>query len=318
MDRKRLFFWRKQMKILEHRKFFFALSFLFLFTFYGITFFYHRGFAKSITFHGGIRITLKIPAEQNKEYLDNQLKKIGFKEFTVRLVDLRENKYDIEFGPEVREQIKKEVNDDKKIAEELEKKIIPALKIQQDNIISREVISASYGSNLFKISVKALFWTLVLISVYIAFRFEFSFALGATVALLHDLIITIGFIGAYQIQPSVPVLAAILTIIGYSINDTIIIFDRIRSKMKDRTDLININLLNSAIMETFSRTIITSFLTAISLIAILISKAESLIDFSIVLVFGIVLGTYSSIFIASPVMYYYERFKLSKIKKTSV
>lgn len=318
MDGERFFHRRKKMKILEYRKFFFILSLLLAVVFYAITFFYYNGFAKSITFHGGIRITLITPPQKNKEYIDSKLKEIGFKEFTVRLVDVRENKYDIEFGPEVREQIKKEVNDDKKIAEELERKIIPILDINVENIISREIISASYGFNLFKIAVKALFWTIVLITIYITFRFEFSFALGATLALLHDLIITIGFIGAYQIQPSVPVLAAVLTLLGYSINDTIIIFDRIRTKMKDQTDLINISLLNSAIQETFSRTIITSFLTALSLLAILISKAESLIDFSLILVFGIVIGTYSSIFIATPIMYYYERFKLSKIKKTSV
>lgn len=306
------------MKILEYRKYFFFLSFLLAIVFYAITYGYYKGFARSITFDGGIRITLKMPQDKQKDFIDSKIKELGFKEFTVRLVDLKENKYDIEFGPEVREEIKKQIQDDKKIAEELEKRIIPLLEIKQEDIVSREIISASYGFNLFKISAKALFWTLILITVYVSFRFDFSFALGATVALVHDLIITVGFIGAYQIEPSVPVVAAVLTLLGYSINDTIIIFDRIRSKMKDQTDLINFAFLNSAIQETFSRTIITSFLTMLSLIAIVISKAETLIDFAIILIFGIFIGTYSSIFIATPIMYYYERFKLSRIKKSSI
>lgn len=305
------------MKILEYRKFFFLLSFLLVILFYGVTFGYYKGFAKSITFDGGIRITLKMPQDKQKNYIDSKIKELGFKEFTVRLVDLKENKYDIEFGPDVREEIKKQIQDDKKIAEELEKRIIPLLEIDQESIVSREIISASYGFNLFKISLKALIWALILITIYVTFRFDFSFALGATIALVHDLVITVGFIGVSQIEPSVPVVAAILTLLGYSINDTIIIFDRIRSKMKDQTDLINFSFLNSAIQETFSRTIITSLLTMLSLIAIVISKAETLIDFANILIFGIIIGTYSSIFIATPVMYYYERFKLSRIKKTT-
>ncbi len=158
----------------------------------------------------------------------------------------------------------------------------------------------------------ALIWTLILITIYITFRFDFSFALGATLALLHDVIISIGFIGVARIEPSIPVVAAVLTLIGYSINDTIIIFDRIRSKIKDRNDLVNQSIIDSAILETFSRTIVTSFLTMLSLIAIIISNAESLIDFSLVLIFGIIIGTYSSIAIASPIVYIYEKFRFKK------
>ncbi|MFN3603180.1 MAG: protein translocase subunit SecF [Leptonema sp. (in: bacteria)] len=306
------------MKILENRKFFLMFSLLLVVLFYSITFGYYKGFAKSITFDGGIRITLILPKEKEKKFIETKLKESGFKEFIVRLVDPKENKYDIEFGPEVREEIRKQVKDDKKITEELEKRILPNLEIPVENIISREIISASYGSNLFKISLKALVWAIILITVYVSFRFRFSFALGATIALIHDLVITIGFIGVYRIQPSIPVVAAILTLLGYSINDTIIIFDRIRSKMKDEADLLNFTLLNSAIVETFSRTIITSFLTALSLIAIIIINAETLIDFSLILIFGILIGTYSSIFIATPVMYYYERFRQSRTHKSTI
>ncbi|MCS7205846.1 MAG: protein translocase subunit SecF [Leptospiraceae bacterium] len=303
----------KTWKIIENRNTYFFVSIFMGLVFYGVTFSYYGGFKPSITFNGGIRVTIIFPPEQNKEIIESQLKEAGFQEFTVRLVDQKEHKYDIEFGPEVREQLKEKIKEDRTIMEELENILLPYLKIPKENIISREVISASYGMDLFQTALAALFWTLILITIYITFRFDFSFALGGTIALLHDLILTIGFIGITQIEPSIPVVAAVLTLLGYSINDTIIIFDRIRSKIRDKGDLINTTLINEAIRETFSRTIITSFLTMLSLIAIIISNAESLIDFSLILIFGIIIGTYSSIAIACPIMFLYEKFRQHKL-----
>lgn len=300
------------MKIMKYKKYFILFSIILAIAFYSITFFYYGGFEKSITFNGGIRITVMMPEGKTKNDVENQIKKAGFPKFTVRLVDIKENKYDIEFGPEVRDQLKERAKDQKTIAEELEQELLPFLEIPPNNIISRDIISASYGFKLFETATMALIWTIILITIYVSFRFDFSFALGATIALLHDLIITIGFIGIARIEPSIPVVAAVLTLLGYSINDTIIIFDRIRSKIRDKIDLTNQSILDSAIVETFSRTIITSFLTMLSLIAIIISKAESLIDFSLILIFGIIIGTYSSIAIATPIMYYYEKFRLKR------
>jgi preprotein translocase subunit SecF len=297
---------------MKYKKYFILFSIILAITFYSITFFYYGGFEKSITFNGGIRITVMMPEGKTKNDVENQIKKAGFPKFTVRLVDVKENKYDIEFGPEVRDQLKERAKDQKTIAEELEQELLPFLEIPPNNIISRDIISASYGFKLFETATMALIWTIILITIYVSFRFDFSFALGATIALLHDLIITIGFIGIARIEPSIPVVAAVLTLLGYSINDTIIIFDRIRSKIRDKIDLTNQSILDSAIVETFSRTIITSFLTMLSLIAIIISKAESLIDFSLILIFGIIIGTYSSIAIATPIMYYYEKFRLKR------
>jgi len=304
------------MKIIKYKNFYLAFSLILAISFYLITFLYYGGFEKSITFNGGIRITLIMPEGKTKNDVEDGVKKAGFNKFSVRQVDLKENKYDIEFGPEVRELLKEQAKDERNIAEQLELNLLPYINIPKENIISREIISASYGFNLFETALSALFWTLVLITVYVSFRFDFSFALGATLALVHDLIIAIGFIGVARIEPSIPVVAAILTLLGYSINDTIIIFDRIRKKIRDKNDLSNQSLLDSAIVETFPRTIITSSLTMSSLIAIVISKAESLIDFSLVLLFGIIIGTYSSIAIATPIMYTYEKFRLKRSAAT--
>ncbi len=297
------------MKIIQYKNFYFSFSFVVALVFFFITFFVYKGFKPSITFNGGIRITVIFPENIEKEKLEEKIKKTGFPKFTLRLVDIKENKYDIEFGPDVREELKKRAKENQSITDVLDEILIPNLEISSDKIVSREVISASYGFKMFENSIFILFWTIILITIYISLRFDFSFALGATVALLHDLIITIGFIGVAQIEPSIPLVAAVLTLLGYSINDTIIIFDRIRVKIKDRNDLVNQKILDSAIIETFSRTLITSFLTMLSLIAILVSNAESLVDFSLVLIFGIVIGTYSSIAIASPIVYIYENFR---------
>lgn len=298
----------KHLKIVENHRMYFLFSILLGILFYGVTFGYYKGFQPSITFNGGIRMTVIFPEGVEKQEIEERLRKANFTKFTVRLVDVKMNKYDIDFGPEVREQLKERAKDDRTIVEELEVELLPYLQIPRENIISREIISASYGFNLFKTAISALVWTVILITVYITFRFDFSFALGGTVALLHDLLLTVGFIGIARIEPSIPVVAAVLTLLGYSINDTIIIFDRIRSKIKEKRDLLNPALLNAAIKETFSRTIITSFLTMLSLVAIILSKAETLMDFSLILIFGIFIGTYSSIAIATPIVYLYERF----------
>jgi preprotein translocase subunit SecF len=144
-------------------------------------------------------------------------------------------------------------------------------------------------------------------ALYLSFRFQFKFALGASLALLHDLLFTLAFIGAFQIKPSVPIIAALLTLFGYSINDTIVVFDRIRENMADMKVQHNLkNTINMSINQTLGRTFNTSFSTLISVVAIIIGGATELYDFAIVLVFGIVVGTYSSIFIAAPAVELYE------------
>ena len=170
-------------------------------------------------------------------------------------------------------------------------------------------IAASDGENLSDTARNLLLGTIVVIGLYLTFRFDFPFALGASLALLHDVLMTIGFIGVFQLEPNIPLVAAVLTIIGYSINDTIVIFDRIRENVQDRQQATLGATVDLAITQTLSRTIITSILTFLSVLALLIGGVESLREFALVLGFGIVIGTYSSIFIASPMVQIYEQFR---------
>lgn len=328
------------MSFVKYRRYYLIFSLSGMALFFGATFGHFGGFARSIAFDGGIRLSVILPADMNRDGVEAALKASGLENPVIRQTDVKENKYDIEFGPDVRDHFqaivdKSNAEERKKFEEELKNKpiaegekrpvfaertvageimniLLPHLNIEAEQVVSQEVISASVGSDLFEKSMWALFYAVLIITAYVSFRFDFSYALGATLALLHDIIFTLGYIGIMQIEPSVPVIAAVLTLIGYSINDTIIIFDRIRSTISDRSDLTSSTILDTAIKGTLSRTILTSFLTMLSIVAILISGAESLKDFASILVFGIIIGTYSSICVASPIVQVYERMRLRR------
>ncbi len=326
------------MSFVKHKFVYLLFSLSGMALFFGVTYGHFGGFARSISFDGGIRLSILMPADMDRAAIEEAVRAAGLEDPVIRQTDVQENKYDIEFGPDVRDHYqaivdrwnaeerkkfeeanknlrdgeKRPVFEERTVAGEIEKVLLPHLKVPTEQIVSREVISASYGSDLFKTSLKALFVAFVIITIYVSFRFDFSYALGATVALLHDIIFTLGYIGIMQIEPSVPVVAAVLTLIGYSINDTIIIFDRIRSMVTERSDLVSANVIDSAIKATLSRTILTSFLTMLAIVAILVSGAESLMDFASILVFGILIGTYSSICVASPIVQQYERMRLRR------
>lgn len=322
------------MNFSKYRILFISLSLLGLVALFGVTYGKYGGFASSITFDGGIRISILLPPGSGADDLKKAAEAAGFDRAQTRLSDLRSNKYDLELGPDVQESISEElrVNAAKRreqiealratgqpipeelqeqpgVAEVIEARLLPKLNINRESVVSRETIAASYGANLFWLAVKTLIYTIIAIGLYLTFRFDFPFALGASFALIHDLLITIGFIGAFQIEPSIPVLAAVLTILGYSINDTIVIFDRIRENVSDRQQATIGATVDLAITQTLSRTLITSLLTLLALVALLMSGAESLADFAVVIIFGILVGTYSSIFIASHFVQFYEELR---------
>ena len=195
------------------------------------------------------------------------------------------------------------------VAEVIEERLLPRLQINPENVLSRETIAASYGANLTRTALQILIGTIITIGLYLTFRFDFPFAVGASLALVHDLLLTLAFIGVMQIEPSIPVLAAVLTTLGYSINDTIVIFDRIRENVTDRQQATFGATIDLSITQTLSRTVITSLLTLLALLALLLSGADTLRDFAVVIIFGIIVGTYSSIFIASRFVQFYENLR---------
>jgi preprotein translocase subunit SecF len=175
-------------------------------------------------------------------------------------------------------------------------------------ITQTEMVGPVIGEYLRDSAWKMTLMCIVMMTIYLAFRFEFRFSVGAMGALLHDIILSLALAGACQVEFDIPVLAAILTIFGYSVNDTIVIFDRIRERMHAGTTVAFPELVNTSINQTLSRTIITVFCTLLSVIAIFFLGGEVLHGFSLVLIFGFVIGAYSSIFIASPIVLALEGF----------
>ena len=138
--------------------------------------------------------------------------------------------------------------------------------------------------------------------IYIWIRFEWQFSVGAIAALFHDVIITLGIFSALSLEINLSIVAAVLTIVGYSMNDTVVIYDRVRENLKKYSDIKIFDLTNLSINETLSRTIITSSTTLLALLSIFLFGGEILKGFSLAMILGVILGTYSSIFIANPLL----------------
>ncbi|UCE04844.1 MAG: protein translocase subunit SecF [bacterium] len=167
---------------------------------------------------------------------------------------------------------------------------------------SKETVGPRIGSELRRDAIKAILISLILILAYISWRFEFKFAVGAVAALFHDVLITLGIFSLLNLEISLAVVAAFLTIIGYSLNDTIVVFDRIRENLKVMRREEYTTMFNKSINQTLSRTLLTSLTTFVVVNILFFFGGEVIHIFSFALVVGVFVGTYSSIFIASPVV----------------
>jgi len=176
-----------------------------------------------------------------------------------------------------------------------------------------ESVGPKIGKELRSSAYMSIFWAMVVILIYISFRFQFRFALGAVVALVHDVLFTLGVFSFFQLEISLSTIAAFLTIVGYSLNDTIVIFDRVRENMKTKHLGTVEKLFDISINETLSRTIITGGTTLIVVLVLAFAHGEVKI-FSIAMIIGILVGTYSSLYIASPIVIMFQK-KLDVRKK---
>lgn len=172
----------------------------------------------------------------------------------------------------------------------------------EPTLLSAESVGPKIGKELRVSGILAVLVSLVLILIYIWFRFEFVFGIGAIAALFHDVLITLGLFSLLDYEISLSVVAAFLTIVGYSLNDTIVIFDRIRENIKIKRRETLLNILNLSINQSLSRTIITSLTTLFVVLILFVNGGAVLHTFSFALLVGVIVGTYSSVFIASPVV----------------
>ncbi len=178
--------------------------------------------------------------------------------------------------------------------------IVPENKT--DFILSIEKVGPKIGSELSGDAIMAILSALTLILIYISIRFEFKYAVGAIAALTHDVLITLGIFSILDYEVSLAVIAAFLTIVGYSLNDTIVIFDRVRENVKSIKNATLSDVINKSINQSLSRTIITSLTTFFVVLILFIVGGEVIHTFAFAMIIGVIIGTYSSIFVASPVV----------------
>lgn len=271
-------------KIIEKSKIWFCLSLTIIII--GMGFLAVRGLNFGIDFKGGTEISIQLNEDIDKADVDAMIKQIDSQAVTT-LSDKYE--YDIkaaDFDSDKVDSVMDQLND--------------KYSIDKTALISQNEIGASIGKELTQNSLLALGAAFIVMLIYIAIRFEFRYGIAAIVATFHDILITVSFYAIFNIPVNTPFIAAILTIIGYSMNDTIVIFDRIRenNKIMRRADINEI--ADTSLTETMSRSINTSLSTLVTIIAINI-MVPTVREFTVPLIIGIITGAYSSIFIASPV-----------------
>ncbi len=262
-----------------------------------------RGINYGIDFAGGTLVELRMPRDVNIEDVRRELRGIGMGDSTIQ-----------HYGS--KDEILIRMMRSPKRVEGLQGEIIKALEVVygQGNIELRrtEVVGPQVGAALRKQAALAMAYALIGILIYITIRFEFRFAVAAILALVHDVLITLGAFAVTNKELSLPVIAAFLTIVGYSLNDTIVVFDRIRENLKLFRRESYEAVFNRSINETLSRTILTSLTTMLVVLALFFLGGEVIHDFAFALLVGIVVGTYSSIFVASPILVFWQRLMPSK------
>jgi len=250
-----------------------------------------KGLNFGIDFKGGTLIELRsTDTKINVSSLRDNLNQMNLGDVSVK-----------NFGNENDFLIKFEINENKDVIENIK---INLDKSFGNNFNFRRVenVGPKVSAELLKSGVIAISVALVLMLIYIWIRFEWQFSLGAILALFHDVIVTLGLFSLLSLEINLSIIAAVLTIVGYSMNDTVVIFDRVRENLRKYSDIKIFELTNISINETLSRTLITSITTLLALLSIFFFGGEILKGFSLAMIFGVVFGTYSSIYIANTVL----------------
>lgn len=300
---------------------YFTLSFSFLAIVFGfvVTFSKYGGFAHSLDFNGGLRTVVELPKDKTRTDIETyfQSKKI---EAVVILLEKEKNIFQLDVGLgslATIESLYKEIPEEKReTSTSAIDRFVQLLRFEfnlpKEKVLSADQVGAVVGGELTEVGITLLLTTLAIILLYLSIRSQFKFALASAIALVHDILMTVALIGFLQIKPSVPIIAALLTLLGYSINDKIVVFDRIRENAHGKDNLALSNIINVSIAQTLGRTINTSFTTMISVVAIIVGGAAELYDFAFILLFGVIVGTYSSIYIAAPISEIYDMLRKKK------
>ncbi len=257
----------------------------------------HGGLKFGIDFEGGTLVQLKFPEVPAIDSIRSGLREIGLADSTIQ-----------EFGSPDTILIRVEIADGelKEMGTRI-KKALEETKGFTGIIIERvEMVGPKVGKDLRIKALLSILYAIIGIVIYISWRFEFQYAIAAIIALIHDVLITMGAFSVLDKEFTLVIVAAFLTIIGYSLNDTIVVFDRIRENTRRRSKELLSDVINTSINQTLSRTLLTSGTTLLVVVALFVLGGEIIHDFSFALLVGVVVGTYSSIFIASVFLLYWE------------
>ena len=292
-------FFKNSNKFLLLSIFVFALSVFLIFL---------KGIKKSIDFKGGTIINLTIESDNYdlsilRDVLSNKLTN------SINVVEMKTELNDYEVVV-----ITEYLSNETQVSDVLKSLYNDSYKINKI-----ESIGPKIGKELSKNARNAIIASLILIGLYISIRFDFSYAVGSIVALLHDLIITLGVFVIVDYEISVAIIAALLTIVGYSLNDTIVIYDRIRENLANNPHRMKNQTVNESLNQTLARTIVTSLTTLLVVMVLFLYGGNVLKPFAFTLIIGVLLGTYSSLFVASPIMLYLEeKFNLEVEEKENI
>lgn len=262
-----------------------------------VSIFMHGGLKFGIDFAGGTLVQLKFEDPPAIESIRSGLKEIGLADSTIQ-----------EFGSPDTILIRVERSEGK--LEEMGSRIKESLEQTKGftgiTVERVEMVGPKVGKDLRQKALLSIVYAIIAIVIYISWRFEFQYAIAAIIALIHDVLITMGAFSVLDKEFTLVLVAAFLTIIGYSLNDTIVIFDRIRENTRRRSKEPLSDIINTSINQTLSRTLLTSGTTLLVVAALFFLGGEIIHDFSFALLVGVVIGTYSSIFIASVFLVYWE------------
>ncbi len=256
-----------------------------------------KGLNYGIDFKGGTLIELRI-AEKNISIADirSSFQKIVIGDLNVK-----------EFGGkgDYLIKIEQKAENDKNLIQNLKNNINKSLNTEI-NFRRVENVGPKVSAELLESGLIAIFLSLAAMLFYIWIRFEWQFSIGSIIALFHDVVITLGIFSLLSFEINLSIIAAVLTIVGYSMNDTVVIYDRIRENLSKYNKMDINDISNLSINETLSRTLITSVTTLLALFSIFLLGGEILKGFSFAMILGVIIGTYSSIFVASPILKYFK------------
>ncbi|MDC3321813.1 protein translocase subunit SecF [Alphaproteobacteria bacterium] len=264
-----------------------ASSFLIVMT---ILFIFFKGLNLGIDFKGGFNVEVR--SDLSNQELTNIFSRIDTSREVIVKKEISSNVYSVRIESGI---------DDKLFLDSLRESVSTLINIE---ILMSEYIEPTFSSDLIQNAIYALLSSIFVIALYIWIRFDWQFAFAGILALLHDVFISIGFMSIFNIEFNLTMIAAILLIAGYSINDTIVLFDRLRTLSSEEDVKINLpSMINKSIILNLRRTILTSFTTILALICLVILAPVNLTEMPIVFIFGVLIGTYSSIFLGLPMIH---------------